>query len=53
MKYHPDSNPDDEEAEAKYQEVQDAYNRLSAISEVIKKFKPTIGPPPGFGLAQR
>jgi DnaJ-domain-containing protein 1 len=27
MKYHPDSNPDDEEAEAKYQEVQDAYNR--------------------------
>ena len=30
MKYHPDSNPDDEEAEAKYQEVQDAYNRLSS-----------------------
>jgi DnaJ-class molecular chaperone len=48
--YHPDRNPGDKQAEAKFKEVQDAYDILSDKTkrEQFDRFG-HVGPGPGFG----
>ncbi len=48
--YHPDRNPGDKQAEAKFKEVQDAYDVLSDKTkrEQFDRFG-HVGPGPGFG----
>lgn len=49
-KYHPDKNPDDEEAKAKFQEVAEAYETLGN-KDKRAKFDAGGSRPPGFGSA--